>query len=95
MEIEKEIFDDVEDALPEEFAHMSAEGVSQRARLIENELRVLRDESTRLSLEQNNLKEKIKENKVRRCSLRGASMARMQLVPHSSRPARLTGLMRA
>lgn len=65
MEIEKEIFDDVEDTLPEEFTHMSAEGIGQRARLLDNELRVLRDESTRLSLEQNNLKEKIKENKVR------------------------------
>mmetsp|Transcript_1574 Transcript_1574/g.4220 ORF Transcript_1574/g.4220 Transcript_1574/m.4220 type:complete len:427 (-) Transcript_1574:434-1714(-) len=63
MDVEREIFDDVEDALPEEFTHMSAEGISQRARLLDNELRVLRDESTRLSLEQNNMKEKIKENK--------------------------------
>lgn len=63
MEIEKEIFADVEDALPEEFAHLSVEGIGQRARLLENELRVLRDETTRLGLEQTNLKEKIKENK--------------------------------
>ncbi len=60
----KEIFDDAEDALPDEFSHMQAEGINQRARLLENELRVLKDESTRLSLEQGGLKEKIKENKV-------------------------------
>eukprot|EP00195_Chlamydomonas_chlamydogama_P011047 CAMPEP_0202890256 /NCGR_PEP_ID=MMETSP1392-20130828/725_1 /ASSEMBLY_ACC=CAM_ASM_000868 /TAXON_ID=225041 /ORGANISM="Chlamydomonas chlamydogama, Strain SAG 11-48b" /LENGTH=426 /DNA_ID=CAMNT_0049573793 /DNA_START=163 /DNA_END=1443 /DNA_ORIENTATION=+ len=63
MEIEKEIFDDVEDALPEEFNTMSAEAINQRARLLDNEIRVLKDESTRLSLEQSGLKEKIKENK--------------------------------
>ncbi len=64
MEIDKEIFDGVEDALPDEFQSMSAEGIAQRARLLENELRVLRDESSRLTLDQNGLKEKIKENKV-------------------------------
>ncbi|GAX77431.1 hypothetical protein CEUSTIGMA_g4876.t1 [Chlamydomonas eustigma] len=63
MDIEREIFDDVEDALPEEFAQMSAEGISQRARLLDNELRVLKDESSRMTLEQSSLKEKIKENK--------------------------------
>jgi 26S proteasome regulatory subunit T5 len=65
--MERDIFGDevVEDALGPEFETMSAEGISQRARLLENELRVLKDESTRLSLETNNLKEKIKENKVR------------------------------
>lgn len=65
MEIEKEIFDNVEDALPDEFAHLSVEGIAQRARLLENELRVLRDETQRLTIEQGGLKEKIKENKVR------------------------------
>jgi 26S proteasome regulatory subunit T5 len=64
MDIEREIFDDVEDSLPEEFAQMSAEGISQRARLLDNELRVLKDESSRMTLEQGSLKEKIKENKV-------------------------------
>ena len=64
MDIEREIFDDAEDALPPEFQSMSADGISQRARLLENELRVLRDESSRMTLEQSSTKEKIKENKV-------------------------------
>lgn len=63
MEIEKEIFDDADNALPEEFKHMTADAINQRARLLENEIRVLKDESTRLTIEQNSLKEKIKENK--------------------------------
>ena len=63
MDVEKEIFDDAEDALPEEFNHMTAEAINQRGRLLDNEIRVLKDESTRLSLEQNSMKEKIKENK--------------------------------
>lgn len=42
---------------------MSAEAIQQRVRLLDNELRVLKDESTRLTLEQDGLKEKIKENK--------------------------------
>ncbi|PNH08161.1 26S protease regulatory subunit 6A A [Tetrabaena socialis] len=63
--IDKEIFDDgdAEDALPEEFTYMSSEAIQQRVRLLDNELRVLKDESTRLTLEQDTLKEKIKENK--------------------------------
>lgn len=63
MDIDREIFDDVEDALPEEFNQMTAEMISTRARLLENELRVLKDEQTRMNLEQNNLRDKIKENK--------------------------------
>lgn len=63
MDIEKEVFEDAEDALPKEFEHMSVESINQRARLLENEIRVLKDESTRLSLDQNGLREKIKENK--------------------------------
>ena len=63
MDIEKEVFDDGEDALPEEFQHMSVDAINQRARLLENEIRVLKDESTRLTLDQNGMKEKIKENK--------------------------------
>jgi 26S proteasome regulatory subunit T5 len=64
MDIDKEIFEDGgEEAIPAEFLGMTAEGISQRARLLENEIRVLKDESTRLSLEQSALKEKIKENK--------------------------------
>ena len=65
MDIDKEIFgqDEAEDALPEEFNHMTADAINQRSRLLDNEIRVLKDESTRLSLEQSALKEKIKENK--------------------------------
>lgn len=42
---------------------MSADDLKRRSRLLDNEIRVLKDESTRLNLEQNGLKEKIKENK--------------------------------
>lgn len=62
--IDKQIFDDdTEDALPEEFTYMSSDAIQQRVRLLDNELRVLKEESTRLTLEQDTLKEKIKENK--------------------------------
>jgi 26S proteasome regulatory subunit T5 len=54
---------DAEDALPEEFNHMSADAIGQRARLLDNEIRVLKDESQRLALDQGGYKEKIKENK--------------------------------
>jgi 26S proteasome regulatory subunit T5 len=63
MDIEKEVFEDAQDILPKEFEHMSTDSINQRARLLENEIRVLKDESTRLSLDQNGLREKIKENK--------------------------------
>lgn len=63
MDVEKQIFDDAEDALPDEFQHMSADAINQRGRLLDNEIRVLKDEATRLSLEQSSMKEKIKENK--------------------------------
>eukprot|EP00798_Chlamydomonas_sp_ICE-L_P003176 gene3177-13190_t len=59
----KDIFEDAEDALPEEFSHMAAEGINQRVRLLENELRVLKEENTRLNLDHGGLKDKIKENK--------------------------------
>jgi len=63
MDIEKEVFDDAEDALPEEFNHMSVDAINQRGRLLDNEIRVLKDESIRLSLDQQSFREKIKENK--------------------------------
>jgi 26S proteasome regulatory subunit T5 len=49
--------------LPEEFLSMSAEQVAQRVRLLESEIRVLKDESTRLNLDAGGLKERVKENK--------------------------------
>lgn len=63
MDIEKEVFEDTEDALPKEFEHMPADAINNRARLLENEIRVLKDEATRLTLDQNGYKEKVKENK--------------------------------
>jgi 26S proteasome regulatory subunit T5 len=63
MDIEKEVFEDAEDALPKEFEHMPADAINNRARLLENEIRVLKDEATRLQLDQNSYKEKVKENK--------------------------------
>jgi len=42
---------------------MSADDLKRRARLLDNEIRVLKDESTRLGLEHMGLAEKIKENK--------------------------------
>lgn len=63
MDLEKEIFDDAEEALPDEFADMSGDDILRRNRLIDNEIRVLKDESQRLTLDQQSMKEKVKENK--------------------------------
>ena len=52
----------VDDGLPTEFATMSADDIARRARLLDNEVRVLRDEATRLNLEQANLTEKVRGN---------------------------------
>ena len=51
----------VDDCLPAEFATMSADDIARRARLLDNEVRVLRDEATRLNLEQANLTEKVRQ----------------------------------
>ena len=51
----------VDDGLPTEFATMSADDIARRARLLDNEVRVLRDEATRLNLEQANLTEKVRQ----------------------------------
>uniref|UniRef100_A0A061S4F1 26S proteasome regulatory subunit T5 n=1 Tax=Tetraselmis sp. GSL018 TaxID=582737 RepID=A0A061S4F1_9CHLO len=63
MDLEREIFDDAEEELPEEFASMSADDIIRRTRLLDNEIRVLKGESTRLALDQTSMREKIKENK--------------------------------
>jgi len=60
MDLEKEIFDDVEE-IDEEILRMTADEISRRTRLLENEIRVLKDESTRLSLDLSGTKEKVKE----------------------------------
>ena len=61
MDLEQQIFQDAED-VPSEFLSLSAEDIKTRTRLLDNEIRVLKDESTRLSLEQSGLKERIKDN---------------------------------
>ncbi|WZN61117.1 regulatory subunit P45 of 26S proteasome [Chloropicon roscoffensis] len=61
-DLEKEIFDDVEE-VDEEILRMTADEISRRTRLLENEIRVLKDESTRLSLDLSSTKEKVKDNK--------------------------------
>ncbi|KAL4428101.1 hypothetical protein ABPG75_002190 [Micractinium tetrahymenae] len=61
--MEAEIFgEEQKDDLPEEFASMSAEDIQRRTRLLENEIRVLRDESNRLTHEKAGLAERVKEN---------------------------------
>ncbi len=62
MDIYDEIFEDGGDALPREFESMTADDILRRTRLLDNEIRVLKDESTRLSLEQSGLKEKVGTN---------------------------------
>lgn len=51
----------VDDGLPAEFVTLSADDIARRARLLDNEVRVLRDDATRLNLEQANLSEKVKK----------------------------------
>ena len=65
MDIEQEVFEEGGDLsdLPEEFQHMSAADIERRTRLLDNELRVLREETQRLTSDSNGLKEQIKENK--------------------------------
>ena len=39
MDIERDIFDSAEDALPDEIASATTEDISRRAKLLENEIR--------------------------------------------------------
>ena len=60
MELEQQIFgDNAQDDLPEEFKQMSADDIARRSRLLDNEIRVLKDESQRLQLDQQTMKEKV------------------------------------
>ncbi len=63
MDIEQQIFDTAEEQLPDEFNNMSADDILRRVRLLDNEIRVLKDESSRLGLEETGMTEKVKENK--------------------------------
>jgi hypothetical protein len=49
-------------AIADEIRSLSADEITGRARLIENEIKMMKGEITRLTHEQNALKEKIKEN---------------------------------
>ncbi len=62
MDLAAEIFDGVDD-IDDEIRSMTADEINRRSRLLENEIRVLRDESTRLNLELSGTKEKVKDNK--------------------------------
>ena len=60
MELEQQIFGhDAQDDLPEEFKQMSADDIARRSRLLDNEIRVLKDETQRLQLDQQTMKEKV------------------------------------
>ena len=54
--------DDGEVAMMKELEDSTAEDINMRARLLENEIRVLRDESNRLALDLQGDKERVKEN---------------------------------
>uniref|UniRef100_A0A7S4BN40 Proteasomal ATPase second OB domain-containing protein n=1 Tax=Chrysotila carterae TaxID=13221 RepID=A0A7S4BN40_CHRCT len=54
--------DDAEDELGEEIARADPDEIAQRTRMLENEVKVLRNETARLLHEHQSQKEKIKEN---------------------------------
>eukprot|EP00271_Cylindrocystis_brebissonii_P008635 TRINITY_DN230_c0_g2_i1.p1 TRINITY_DN230_c0_g2~~TRINITY_DN230_c0_g2_i1.p1 ORF type:complete len:427 (-),score=123.30 TRINITY_DN230_c0_g2_i1:397-1677(-) len=58
---EADIFED-DGGVGDEIARLTADDVTRRSRLLDNEIRVLKDEAQRLGLEQESVKEKIKEN---------------------------------
>ncbi|CAD7702789.1 unnamed protein product [Ostreobium quekettii] len=62
VDLEDSIFEDADDQLPEEFKQMSADEIRRRTRGLDNEIRVLKDECTRLQLDQNQMRDKIREN---------------------------------
>jgi len=65
MDLEQDVFGDNDEfaEVEAELRNMTADQIVQRGRLLDNEIRVLKDECTRLGLEQPAMKEKIKENK--------------------------------
>jgi 26S proteasome regulatory subunit T5 len=62
-DIEAAVFENETSDLPEEFEHMSAADIERRTRLLDNEVRVLREETQRLGGEINTLRDRIRENK--------------------------------
>eukprot|EP00245_Coleochaete_scutata_P004464 TRINITY_DN17101_c0_g1_i1.p1 TRINITY_DN17101_c0_g1~~TRINITY_DN17101_c0_g1_i1.p1 ORF type:complete len:431 (+),score=102.61 TRINITY_DN17101_c0_g1_i1:141-1433(+) len=59
---EADIFDD-DDGLGDEIARSSTDDIVRRTRLLDNEIRVLKDETQRMTLELDGTREKIKENR--------------------------------
>ena len=64
MDIEQAIFQDSQESqLPADILSMDAEGITTRNRMIDNEIRVLKEEANRLSLDLSGLKDRVKDNK--------------------------------
>jgi 26S proteasome regulatory subunit T5 len=59
---DKEIWKDAESDIPEEILRSSDDDIVRRARMIDNEAKVLKNEAVRLTHEHSALKERIKEN---------------------------------
>jgi 26S proteasome regulatory subunit T5 len=59
---EKSIWDSAETVLGEEILRMSTDDIVNRTRLLDNDIKVMKSEMARISHEQQNMKEKIKEN---------------------------------
>lgn len=62
MDLDAGVWDEADDNVSDELAHMTADEIGRRTRLIENEARVLKDEVKRLNLDLGNHKEKVKDN---------------------------------
>ncbi|KAK3282408.1 proteasome regulatory subunit 6A, variant 2 [Cymbomonas tetramitiformis] len=62
MDIDKDVWDEADDGLGSELDNMTADEITRRGRLIDTEIRVLKDESHRLQLDNESFKEKIKDN---------------------------------
>jgi len=54
--------EEVEEELPEEIRNASADDLLTRARMLDNDIRIMRSEQIRLNHEENNMKEKITDN---------------------------------
>ncbi|CAI8058462.1 26S proteasome regulatory subunit 6A [Geodia barretti] len=59
---DQDIFNDGEEALGEEVLRMSIDEIISRTRLLENDIKIMKSETSRISHEQQGMKEKIKEN---------------------------------
>eukprot|EP00210_Caulerpa_lentillifera_P005128 g4900.t1 len=62
MSLEDAIFGQTEEDIPPEILEMSPDDIRTRIRLLDNEIRVLTDESKRLEHDKNQLRDRIREN---------------------------------